>query len=490
MYAVMMQFRFTLQREYGQILVAPSTSGGTEILYRQSVNQRGRAGAWRYVDLEFLRKSVGNSPIVGQPIAVWMSDADADEVTAGNTPNLLVQKANRKVRNFLTDGLEVMTHVEDILSDYGIDPTGDSFADKHRKSAKAKPSAKPKAPKPTKPAKPAEATPPAPQVTAPIQPVIQPKVEPVVHTKVVEQPTVTEPVVVQSDSSAVPTVSAALLTPTLSDKDVSFYKERDNLWGSGVSETKVYDVARANERNVVLIGHAGTGKTSSARHYAANRNLPLAILECNVELTKAHIEGSWVPTGKAGELVWAESNLVTAIQQPSVVLLNELSRGLPKSMTPLFALLNERQLVLSQRQNQIVKVHPECLIIADMNPQGYAGVSKQDKALLERFNDYVTFDYDLSIDKLFCKSDTFLNEVVTKWRDASVADPTATPFSHRLTKNFQFHVEHYGLRSAVLQLLDRFDVSEREQLKTLILTNAVEIASELGVEHNDIHLSL
>ena len=494
MYAIIIQHQGAVSVRPAQTLVTyDELYQQLRYFGRQARGFRGRAGKWFEVSSH--RNFEDRQLVLGQPVAVELTDGDyADLRDTFGAPNLLFQKADRKVRDFVTpsaSGLTVRQVLQAVEDSVDADTTGRSLGRLYGKKPKAsrgksKPSVKVARPLVVEPVAPVAVAPVAvaPVATPPVAVVrqpepVQPTVAPVAQPEVVAQPTT-------FGSS----VAAALLTPSLTDKDVAYYVERQNLWGSGISETSVYDTARANQRNVVLIGHAGTGKTSSARHYAAIRNLPLAIIECDIELNKTRIEGSYVPTGKAGELVWAESNLVTAIQQPSVVLLNELSRGLAKTNAYLLSLLNERQLVLSQRQNQIVKVHPECIIIADMNPVGYAGVNRQDKAMLERFNDFVTFEYDVAIDKLYCKSDTFINEVVLKWRDTNESDPSATPFSHRLVKNFQFHVDNYGLKPAVLQLLDRFEVAERGVLKNLLLSSINEIANELGVPTNNLESSL
>jgi hypothetical protein len=502
MYAIIIQHQGVASSRPAQTLVAyDELSQQLHYFGREARGLRGRAGKWFEVNSH--RKREDSLAVYGQPVAIQLTDGDyADLRDTFGVPNLLFQKSDRKVRDFVTpsaSGLTVRQVLQDVEDSTLADTTGRSLGKLYGKKPKAfrtRTASVARSAQPTV-VKAVAVDPVAPVATPPVvaqpEPVVEPVVQPV-------QPVVAEPVVVRQpavvavpEPSAQPvsdSLAAALLTPQLSDKDVSFYQERTDLWQSGISETKVYDTARSHQRNVVLIGHAGTGKTSSARRYAALRNLPLAIIECDIELNRNRIEGGYVPTGKVGELVWADSNLVTAIQQPSVVLLNELSRGLAKSNALLLGLLNERQLVLSQRQNRVIKVHPECIIIADMNPQGYAGVNKQDKAMLERFNEFVTFEYDVAIDKLYCKSDTFINEVVIKWRAANENDPTATPFSHRLVKNFQYHVDNYGLRPAVVQLLDRFETSEREVLKSLVLSSIDGIASELGVDSNNLSVSL
>ena len=208
----------------------------------------------------------------------------------------------------------------------------------------------------------------------------------------------------------------------------------------------------------------------------------MVTLECDIALDETQTEGTYIPTGVGNELVWAYSALATAIQQPSVILLNELSRLAPKNASLFLSLLAERKLIIGQRQGEVIQVHPDCLIVADMNPVGYSGVSKQDQALLDRFKFAVSYEYDLDIDRIWCKSDTFLREVVQQWRSTQQLDPSATPFSHRLTEAFSWTLTNFGFRPAVLQLLERFQPAERDVLKLNIAKSAIEIASEFGVD--------
>jgi MoxR-like ATPase len=283
---------------------------------------------------------------------------------------------------------------------------------------------------------------------------------------------------------------ASLTTPSLTDPEVASYKVRENLLGGSVSEVKVFDECRADQRHVSIVGHAGTGKTSSIRHYSALRGLPMVTLECDIALDETQTEGTYIPTGNGNELAWAYSALATAVRQPSVILLNELSRLAPKNASLFLSLLAERKLIIGQRQGEVITVHPECLIVADMNPLGYSGVSKQDQALLDRFRFNVTYEYDLDIDRIWCKSETFLREVVQRWRTSQQADPSATPFSHRLTEAFSWTASKFGLKPAVLQLLERFQPAEREALKLSLTSSSIEIATELGIDHDNIHTSL
>jgi hypothetical protein len=452
MFGVIIQHTGASASEPAQTLLVPTP---TEVLVfqRDGVGKRGSAGAWRR---EHSANPVSSS-VIGAPVAVRLTDSDLQALELHQTnpavlPNVLFQKADRKVRKFTsvtsTPVLDIFGQVFDSLA---VDPSGAGLSRfDGRRVVIDTPTIK---------------------VVAPA-PVVAPAVAPVAQV----------PVVQAVATNHGQTQWASLTTPQLTDPDVGTYRIRTNLLGGSVSEVDVFDKCRATQRTVSIVGHAGTGKTSSVRHYGALRGLPVVTLECDIALDETQTEGTYIPTGNGNELVWAYSALATAIRQPSVILLNELSRLAPKNASLFLSLLAERKLIIGQRQGEVIEVHPDCLIVADMNPLGYSGVSRQDQALLDRFKFAVTYEYDLDIDRLWCKSESFLREVVHNWRSTQQLDPSATPFSHRLTEAFSWTVANFGLKPAVLQLLERFQPTERDVLKLNLAKSAYELASEFGVD--------
>jgi MoxR-like ATPase len=249
------------------------------------------------------------------------------------------------------------------------------------------------------------------------------------------------------------------------------------------TEREILDYARCTQQNVLYTGPAGTGKTSSAHNYAAENNLPFVIIECTQQIDQSVTQGRFVPTGNGNELVFMYSQLATIIQGPGVVLLNELTRMTPKSASLFLRLLNERELVI-EPLNQVIKVHPECLIIADQNTgNGYTGTSKQDAALVDRFNIKVEFDYDTEIEKQFIPSNTLLDFATAIRVASTMSDQFSIPMSTRILKNFVAQARGLSFEFAVNSMLANYPAmdGEREALKMRFDANMDAIASELGV---------
>ena len=277
--------------------------------------------------------------------------------------------------------------------------------------------------------------------------------------------------------------STARSLNALTVPDVKQYFERTF---EDIPESRIYDIARQTQQSVLLTGDAGTGKTSSARNYAATRQLPFVVIECTQQIDNSVTQGRFVPAEDGTSIKWVYSQLATAIQQPSVVLFNELTRMSPKSSSLFLRLLAERELVIDPF-NEVIKVHPECIIIADANVgAAYSGTMRSDGALLDRFNIKLPFVYDADLEKNFLPYPALL-AFATGIRKASELgeEDFTVPVSTRVLQNFVMHATNFNWAFAVQRLLSNFpsESGEREAIKLRLEADAPRIASDLNVTH-------
>jgi len=263
--------------------------------------------------------------------------------------------------------------------------------------------------------------------------------------------------------------------------DVEPYYERDF---EGISETKIYATAQQRQQSVLLTGDAGTGKTSSARNYAAQRGLPFVVIECTQQIDNTVTQGRFVPSDDGQSAKWVYSQLATAIQQPSVVLFNELTRMHPKSASLFLRLLAERELFI-EPFNEVVKVHDDCLFIADQNTGvGYNGTMRQDQALVDRFNIKLPFTYDAELEKNFLPYPALLS-FATGIRSAVEMGEAdySVPMSTRLLQNFVQQANDFNWEFALARLLSNFpnDNGERDAIKMKVQSDAPAIRRDLGI---------
>lgn len=317
-------------------------------------------------------------------------------------------------------------------------------------------------------------------VTAPVAPVAPAPVvaPPVVIQTAPEVPApVTETVVIEADQQVVGGVltESALLAIPSADK-VAGYIERTI---DGVKETDFYRFAKSVRKPVLILGDAGTGKTSSARHVAHAWQVPFVQLECTPTMTKTEVVGQFVPTAQKGVAIWRDSELVTAMTQPSVILLNELSRMNPKSAVYLLRLLQEREVYIPEL-GRTIEAHPDCLIIADMNI-GYKGTMAQDEALLSRFRMKIEFEYDRDIESKFIPSESLL-DLATKLRLAYKRKEIGFPVSTRALQDFVEQAQGLNFSFAVRSFVTNFSDKDQPAVLDTLHTFADGIAKELGVD--------
>lgn len=450
------------QSPYGvrQTAIVPTTNNGVRIMYRCGFG-RGLAATWIEAepDPSAMSELTLNAPVSLQMTAAHLRDADI----LGRTPNNVLQALGKRIgESFVPNVTPLQDIYDEVLSLSKTNPGAlMKYAFKN-----------------------------APVITVPPVQTPQPvhfsvhypqtgevKQEQVIPTVPVTQEviTVSEPVTPTASVSAERTLNA------LSVPDIQPYFERVF---EDIPESRIYDVARANQQSVLLTGDAGTGKTSSARNYAAQRKLPFVVIECTQQIDNSVTQGRFVPAEDGTSVKWVYSQLASAIQQPSVVLFNELTRMSPKSASLFLRLLAERELLI-EPFNEVIKMHPECLLVADANTgSAYNGTMRQDMALIDRFNIKLPFTYDANLERNFLPYPALLS-FATSIRKASELgeEDFSVPMSTRLLQNFVMHATNFNWQFAVQRLLSNFpaDGGERDAIKMRLDSDAPRIASEFGV---------
>ena len=117
-------------------------------------------------------------------------------------------------------------------------------------------------------------------------------------------------------------------------------------------------------------GKQGTGKTASHEHYALRRQLPFFLYSCHEDFKLNKLFGD--KTIENGTVVFKESLFVQAIQNPSVILFDEVNAINNKESFPFHALLQNRELFVKDADNgngKIYKLHKDCKIGFAQNPK-------------------------------------------------------------------------------------------------------------------------
>jgi MoxR-like ATPase len=144
--------------------------------------------------------------------------------------------------------------------------------------------------------------------------------------------------------------------------------------------------------NTMLIGPTGTGKTEVVSNLAKVFDLPLTIFDMGTMTDPVMgLVGTHVITVVDGKTSseFRRSRFSEVIQQPGIVMLDEISRAPAMANNLLFPCLDFRRelpMEYSFHDTVPVPIHPKCVFFstANMGSQ-YTGTHKLDRALLDRF---------------------------------------------------------------------------------------------------------
>ena len=171
----------------------------------------------------------------------------------------------------------------------------------------------------------------------------------------------------------------AMCAPT-SDVDGFFIKQED--WSL---------LARNVQKhiNTMVLGPAGTGKTSVVKVLCDRLGLRLHIFDMGSMMDPiSSLLG--VHRLEAGGSIFDYAKFTQVIQEPCVILLDELSRAPQSAMNILFPCLDDRRSLSIEiacgKGIREIKIHPEVTFIATANVGAeYSGTNSMDRALVNRF---------------------------------------------------------------------------------------------------------
>ncbi len=156
------------------------------------------------------------------------------------------------------------------------------------------------------------------------------------------------------------------------------------------------------KENQWLYGHTGTGKSTFVMQIASILGYPVfrVNLDSNIErpdlVGQIHLENyNGVTISK-----FKEGILPTAMQQPSILLLDEIDAGRPDILFVIQRALEGNGLMLTEDGGRVVKPDSNFHFIATANTKGqgdefgmYMGVRTMNSSLLDRFSSFMSFEY-------------------------------------------------------------------------------------------------
>ena len=245
-----------------------------------------------------------------------------------------------------------------------------------------------------------------------------------------------------------------------------------------LSEYEIYDIALKRHENVLITGPAGSGKTMSVIAYAACRGYNYYNVSSHNGVEPTQLFGRWVPT-TTGSFRWQDGPVTEIVRNGGVLLINEVNFMPERVKTVLFSLLDKRrEIQLMDKDGEVIKAHPNLLIIADMNP-GYRGTKPLNEAEKDRYAHKLDFGYDKGIEAKIIKSKALL-DLAANLRAAFDKEEIITPISTRSLVAFMENAQDLGIDYAIYSFLNGFHESERSAVRLAVETRKANLGKDLG----------
>lgn len=179
---------------------------------------------------------------------------------------------------------------------------------------------------------------------------------------------------------------------------------------------------KAGIQNIMLVGPAGSGKTSLATDVGkAVKARKVASLSCTAGMPEWQLVGRSMPNLSTGDTKYHASDFVDIYENGGVFLADEIDAADPNTLLVInSAIANGHMSLPSRVDNPVAKRHPDFIFLVAANTFGngasrqYVGRNQLDASTLSRFAcGVIEVDYDVQLERALVDDQKILDEV---WR--------------------------------------------------------------------------
>lgn len=253
----------------------------------------------------------------------------------------------------------------------------------------------------------------------------------------------------------------------------------------GIYDFDLLDMAVHRRRNVMLFGPTGSAKTTFFRAYAAERRMPIAIIECNAAMDPNTVAGRTMPD-EHGDIRFIDGDPTLVVRYGGVLLIDEINMlhaRLTASYHQLLAVT--RKLSVPEAGETIAGGmgglgDPQPLLLGAALNAGpgvrYEGAGRPNQALNNRFAEPIWWNYDRDIENQLVDSPTLVDQA---WMMRGLGE-IRTPVSTNMLQEFQEHFNDWGIEAAVGFFVNHFQPEEWGPVQRAFEANSAAIVKELS----------
>lgn len=156
------------------------------------------------------------------------------------------------------------------------------------------------------------------------------------------------------------------------------------------SDESVFNDAKALfklNKNILLKGPTGSGKTKLAETLSETVNTPMHQVNCSVDLDAESLLGfKTIKTNDEGrqEIVFIDGPVIKAMRAGHILYIDEINMAKPETLPILNGVLDYRRQLTNPFTGEVIKAAPGFNVIAAIN-EGYVGTLPMNEALKNRF---------------------------------------------------------------------------------------------------------